>query len=685
MTRPRSRHASLPESLNAGGWADFHTAWALAHAGNPKAMALLAMARARFGAEHDERGVMLSAAALIVTGQTEGDFRHVESAIADLAPLRDGAGGLADRDEELLALSGLLLGLLFWYPRDPFIATCVERVMRLLESTADADLLHVAARVVMFHVEATERRELGQRLNALVEARAGDPAPTPLRRAQWLTQWRVGARYGKQALQAQRALSELRALADRHGLTSIHFKLAVEDFEASLPSADAAAAQASLGRVEALADPARLNDQMVVEWSRSRLAQCRGDADSALLHASRVRRLAVELHAPPLRRAVAIVNEALARLAAGDYSGARDQMHQALPLVPPGFAQEIGEMTDAVAAYEAVLTSRPDARRQLAQVWQRLRERQFYDSFDGYPAFAAKLCAMALEHGIEVEFVRSVIDKRGLAPPPDAPPSWPWPLRIRTLGGFSVERRGAPLGFKGKTQKKPLALLRAVVAHGAIHDGGGADVPTLIGQLWPDLDASDPRSSFEVTLSRLRKWLGVEGALELVDGRLALNPSLAWCDVTAFERACEALQRRLVLPVDLAAATAIANRLTDLYRGPLFGDVALERWSVGPRERLALRFARSVTDHGHQLETHQRWSDALRLYELALARDVLAEPMYRALIRCHLALGQAAQARGAFERCKAVLAAAYALAPSTDTLALASSIPGDQPTSTPGR
>src|SRR5688572_15002176 len=62
---------------------------------------------------------LLAAAGLLITGHHLWRFESIEACIAELAPLRDGQAGLA-ADDELLALNGLLLGLLLCHPRDPF-------------------------------------------------------------------------------------------------------------------------------------------------------------------------------------------------------------------------------------------------------------------------------------------------------------------------------------------------------------------------------------------------------------------------------------------------------------------------------------------------------------------------------------------------------------------------------------
>src|SRR5258708_10519536 len=73
----------------------------------------------------------------------------------------------------------------------------------------------------------------------------------------------------------------------------------------------------------------------------------------------------------------------------------------------------------------------------------------------------AWLCAKALEHNLEVEFIHTLIRKRNLVP--DTPSlhveAWPWPVKLYTLGRVTILIEGKPLRFTGKPQRKPLELL----------------------------------------------------------------------------------------------------------------------------------------------------------------------------------------------------------------------------------
>jgi DNA-binding SARP family transcriptional activator len=641
-------------------------ALARAHGGDTQAWDDFAALRAQAGRDGDVSLARLAAAGLMVTGHHGWRFDHFDACIDELAPLRDGSAGL-DGGGELLALNGLLVGLLLYRPRDPFADTCAARLHTLVDQGHDINLTLAAARTLIYHFDASDLREPAMRLHALISARSAEPAATPYRVAEWLNLWRRCAHYGKQPHAAARALAQMRAIAQRHGLRRIEFVATLADLDTAVPRGDIGLARAAIERAEAIADPAQLRETLQLASANTRLARLRGQPDATLHHALRARKLAQELHLPPVMLANYVVSEAQARLQGDDFEGARAALHEQIGSLPEGYASEVGAMVAGIDVYLAVQRCQPDADGHLAALWRGLRERRSYDLFEGFPEFGARLCVMALERGIETDFVRSLIGHCQLAAPASAPASWPWPLRIHALGGFAVWRDDVLLATEGKAQRRPLALLQTVIALGALREERGVEVGRLVELLWSDEAMADPKASFEAALSRLRRWLGTDGALKISDGRLSLNARAVWCDVDAFERLCDELQRVLAPHADASALPRLLAQLGTLYRGKLFGGAALEPWSVLARERLAMRFARAVNDAGAHLEMHRRWAEALRLYEASLVQDLLAEPIHRALMRCHLALGQHAEARRAFERCRQVLDAELGLAPSPET------------------
>ena len=97
-------------------------------------------------------------------------------------------------------------------------------------------------------------------------------------------------------------------------------------------------------------------------------------------------------------------------------------------------------------------------------------------------------------------------------------PEWPWRLRIHTFGGLRLVVDGEPLMFSRKVQKRPLALLKALIALGGreVHQEAIEDL------LWPEAEGDAARFSFKTTLGRLRRLMGGENVIELKDRKLTL-------------------------------------------------------------------------------------------------------------------------------------------------------------------
>ena len=181
----------------------------------------------------------------------------------------------------------------------------------------------------------------------------------------------------------------------------------------------------------------------------------------------------------------------------------------------------------------------------------------------------AECCALALEHGIEPEYVRELIRARKLPPSEGAREieAWPWELRIEALGDLAVIRNGERVRPGRKVQRKPLEMLRLLVAHGV--DGVRQDL--LAEALWPDAEGDAGAQALRTTMYRLRRLLGKMEAIVHREGRVALDPRLVFVDAWALER--------LLARIGAARARGAADRLVadlcsrarSLYQGELFG------------------------------------------------------------------------------------------------------------------
>jgi ATP/maltotriose-dependent transcriptional regulator MalT/DNA-binding SARP family transcriptional activator len=269
---------------------------------------------------------------------------------------------------------------------------------------------------------------------------------------------------------------------------------------------------------------------------------------------------------------------------------------------------------------------------------------------------------LALANGIEVEHARAMVTRLGLRPRSPAIALWPWPLTIRALGRFEVARDGVPLETRGKAQKKPLELLKGLIALGA----EGVDASRLAALLWPDAEGDAAKGSFDTTLWRLRKLLGRDDALVLAEGKLSLDRERCWLDVWAFEQSA----RDADAPGAEPAGEDVARRgraVLAAYPGHFLAADEDAPWAIERRDRLRAKLARTVLGLGERLQAAGRWTEAVALYERALELDNLAEGLYRGLMICQRELRQPAAALQAYRRCRELLSVVLGVAPSAET------------------
>jgi DNA-binding SARP family transcriptional activator len=279
------------------------------------------------------------------------------------------------------------------------------------------------------------------------------------------------------------------------------------------------------------------------------------------------------------------------------------------------------------------------------------------------PSTLAQLAATALGHGIERDFVRQMIARRALPPPAAEEERWPWRVRVRALGAFETAVDGAPLENGTKPQRKPIELLKYVIA------AGGRDVAfgAVTQALWPDAEGDAAKRSFDITLHRLRRMLGRDEAIALHGGKLALHPGIVWVDALAFER----LARRLdeIQHDGAAAPIELLERALRLYRGPLLASDE-HAWLRPARERLRRRFVQLAQAAGEHWERAANPDAALAWYHRAVDLEPTAERIHQHILRLLHAQGRRAEALEAYRRCREVLAAIVAAAPSPETEAL---------------
>ena len=479
-----------------------------------------------------------------------------------------------------------------------------------------------------------------------------------------------------QALYQCEATARALALRQRHFAPGralapeVALKLELLDAQIALGTGDVDSGRAAMARAEPLLSPRAPRPAGWWHLLRSRLDLLDGRQRQALTHARVSLRLGTQSQMPERWMGVTVMQEGQVLMARGEYLAAVPFFERAGRAASGSQARFCVCLARLARALHHFDREEPEpALDHLAAGLAIARELPWMGFFRASPPAAARICAAAIEHGVEAEFAREVIAERGLlALRPDLQ-DWPWPIRVRVLGGLRIELQGRPLVFKGKVAKKPLELLLFVVA------SGGTDVPVAGAAfaLWRELEGDKAHAALNVALHRLRKLLVRDDALLLEHGRLTLNPQLLWVDALAFEQAADALGLATSPPLPRAVRAA-AERALALHGGAFLHDSDDEPWQATCRSRLASKFKRVLRMLAADAVAQGRAAAARALLERALEFDPLAEDVARELMRLLLDAGERAAALAVFERCREVIARQLGTEPTAATLELVRSL-----------
>jgi DNA-binding SARP family transcriptional activator len=258
------------------------------------------------------------------------------------------------------------------------------------------------------------------------------------------------------------------------------------------------------------------------------------------------------------------------------------------------------------------------------------------------PDAAAKVCQVALEHGLHTSFVTQAITERRLPAPDGAGDQWPWPLRIRMFGTLLVELDDKPLAFPGRTQAKPLELLCYLASCADMR----ADNVSLCTALWSSEDLAKSNKSLETTISRLRKLLGRDDIVRVAHGQVSLDPNAVWCDWAHMRALAQKLSKaatnaRSDNPLDVEA---VANALLECYRGPFLAGGEEAPWVLGRRDDAVQRFVAAALAAQTAWRKHNGPQALVSFLESALLHEPLSETLASALMQHYAAHQQPADA-----------------------------------------
>ena len=248
-----------------------------------------------------------------------------------------------------------------------------------------------------------------------------------------------------------------------------------------------------------------------------------------------------------------------------------------------------------------------------------------------------------------------------------------WPIKIFTLGRFEIYRANEPLHCSGKVQRRPLLLLKAILAFGGQQVGEAR----LIDVLWPEAKSDVARFCLNSTVYRLRRLLGVRDGIVRENNRIGLNARQVWVDAWVVERLLQRAEQYVTRESFDTMACCLATAVT-LHRGSFLHEEQGASWARPYADRLRRRLLSQLFLIGRQLEMNERDEDALRCYEQCLTIDPCAENVCRQLMSLYHRLGRLADALQVYRQCHGALARQLGVSSSAQTQALLKDLTGGE-------
>ncbi len=465
--------------------------------------------------------------------------------------------------------------LLFRQPHHPDILIWAERASTLMRNNTDPTLRrHAQVRLAVYYLWTGN---FG-RASFFVDLIQGEKSTVRLSVLSQLTGISIRALHAWLTGETDRCLkivSEGLSFSSSHGVHLWDQNFFCQGIAAALSDGNTQKAEMLIEQMKPGLLTARRIDLSFYHYLISWYGLIRNDLPLATTHATMALSHATELNSPFVL-AVAHIGVAHVLWEKGQNKEAAEAASQALDIgyhMRSTLIQYMGLVTQAGWTLEE-----GDGNRALRQAFALGREQGFVNMFGWRASVMVPLCIRALDTGIEVAYVKHLIQSRDLVPlsPPRALESWPWPVKIYTLGRFLLIHRGVVVSFPKKVQRKPLEMLKTLLALG----GRRVLESDISDSLWPDADGDVAANAFKITLHRLRKLMGHDEAILFHERHVTLNPRVVWVDIWAFN---QGLSTSPPQPAEIKSVLA-------LYRGRFLPQEDALPVVEPARERLHRRF-----------------------------------------------------------------------------------------------
>lgn len=632
---------------------------------------LYAQAYRLFKARGDVLGSYLSwSAAVDSFSYAWGDFHPLDFWIAELDELRQRFPQFPSLDVEARVTCGMLSALMWRNPLHPAMQLWRSRAEEMLDREADPFCrLMIASHLVTYYIWwRGDRRVAPGLLAAAGPLLRKIPGAPPLTQLLWQVMNGIFATGMNAPETCIQACEEGLGIAARTGIHHLDPQLLFQGVNGFLIGDNLEGAQRYLNLIPRHISPHAHLNRALYHYLSVWLAICRGDLVTAREHAIPMLHQS-ELSGARNAQQFAIYTDAVRLTLEGEYREAERLLDELLVWCAQANATALHFYCRLTLAFIYICCDDKSKAKVIMESALLVAKKLSYNvhSWIGWRRdIMSTIWCFALDNHIEIDWVCALIKRVKLLPPLNqpVPEAWPFPLKLHTLGHFSVLVNDEPLKFVGKSQKKPLELLKVLVALG----GHEVSEAKLAEALWPDVDGDTASQSLATTLHRLRKLIGEE-TIARQEGRLSLDSRHAWVDAWAFERNLSELEQACQKN-DVDKLQSLTTRLFTLYRGPFLKDEPEVPWVLVLREKLRGKFLRHLETSARCLAPSQP-EQAMTCYEKALEIEPLAESLYRGLMQVHLNRGRRAEALTVYERCKKILNAQLGICPSPDTEDLA--------------
>jgi DNA-binding SARP family transcriptional activator len=248
------------------------------------------------------------------------------------------------------------------------------------------------------------------------------------------------------------------------------------------------------------------------------------------------------------------------------------------------------------------------------------------------------------------------------------------PLRLVTLGSFSVLRGGVELSETALGRPRVRSLMAVLVAaSGPLHR------ELLLEWLWPSLPPQRGLRSLHTTVFELRRALEPEadrvngGGIVRTEGesyRLALDERDDWDAETFLALVRAGASGNGADPAHLERLSAAEAA----YTGEFLPECRYAPWAAARRAEVEQAYDDTLERLAEALVGAGQPGAAIRRYRRLLARDAECERHHRGLMRAYAAAGDRALALRQFHACRALIRQRLGTEPSPETRALFASL-----------